>query len=297
MVLFFPGQGSQFVGMGKELTEKYSLAQDIYKQANDILGFDIQKLSFEGPEADLTNTKNAQPAILTYQYILMSLLKEKNIVPTALAGHSLGEFSALLASEMLNFEDTLKLVQKRGQLMADADPDQKGGMAVVLGLDDATVITICKEVSDTHYVEPVNFNTPGQVVISGLKEGITLASEKLSAAGAKRVLPLAVSGAFHSKLMEKASESFGEYVNQLSFNKPICPIVSNVTAEFYDESTVKKLLPLQMKSPVQWVNTVNYLTEKGFNTGIEVNTGSVIQGMVKKINKEFVFTDVMTLIG
>ena len=297
MVLFFPGQGSQFVGMGKELTEKYSLAQDIYKQANDILGFDIQKLSFEGPEVDLTNTKNAQPAILTYQYILMSLLKEKNIVPTALAGHSLGEFSALLASEMLNFEDTLKLVQKRGQLMADADPDQKGGMAVVLGLDDATVITICKEVSDTHYVEPVNFNTPGQVVISGLKEGITLASEKLSAAGAKRVLPLAVSGAFHSKLMEKASESFGEYVNQLSFNKPIYPIVSNVTAEFYDESTVKKLLPLQMKSPVQWVNTVNYLTEKGFNTGIEVNTGSVIQGMVKKINKEFVFTDVMTLIG
>ena len=289
MVLFFPGQGSQFVGMGKELTEKYSLAQDIYKQANDILGFDIQKLSFEGPEVDLTNTKNAQPAILTYQYILMSLLKEKNIAPTALAGHSLGEFSALLASEMLNFEDTLKLVQKRGQLMADADPDQKGGMAVVLGLDDATVITICKEVSDTHYVEPVNFNTPGQVVISGLKEGITLASEKLSAAGAKRVLPLAVSGAFHSKLMEKASESFGEYVNQLSFNKPICPIVSNVTAEFYDESTVKKLLPLQMKSPVQWVNTVNYLTEKGFNTGIEVNTGSVIQGMVKKINKEFVF--------
>ena len=297
MVLFFPGQGSQFVGMGKELVKKYKLAQDIYTQANDILGFNIQNLSFEGPEDDLTNTKNAQPAILTYQYILINLLKEQNIVPTALAGHSLGEFSALLASEMLSFEDTLKLVQKRGQLMAEADPHQKGGMAVVLGLDDNSVINICKEVSNTYYVEPVNFNTPGQVVISGLKEGITLASEKLSNAGAKRVLALAVSGAFHSKLMEEASTYFEEFLNQLNFNAPLYPIVSNVTAEFYDESTVKKLLALQMNSPVQWVSTVNYLVDKGFNTGIEMNTGTIIQGMVKKINKEFTFIDLMSLIS
>ncbi|MDK2818714.1 MAG: ACP S-malonyltransferase [Spirochaetota bacterium] len=297
MVLFFPGQGSQFVGMGKELVEKYKLAQDIYTQANDILGFNIQNLSFEGPEDDLINTKNAQPAILTYQYILISLLKVQNIVPTALAGHSLGEFSALLASEMLSFEDTLKLVQKRGQLMAEADPHQKGGMAVVLGLDDNSVINICKEVSNTYYVEPVNFNTPGQVVISGLKEGITLASEKLSNAGAKRVLALAVSGAFHSKLMEEASIHFEEFVNQLNFSAPLYPIVSNVTAEFYDESTVKQLLALQMKSPVQWVSTVNYLVDKGFDTGIEMSTGTIIQGMVKKINKEFAFIDLMSLIS
>ncbi len=285
MVLFFPGQGSQFVGMGKELVEKYAIAGDIYNQANDILGFDLQKLSFEGPEADLTNTKNAQPAILVYQYILMNLLKEQNLDIKAAAGHSLGEFSALLSAEMLSFEDTLRLVQKRGQLMADADPDKKGAMAVVLGLDDDKVISVCEGVSS--YVEPVNFNTPGQVVISGLKEGIILASDKLLEAGAKRVMPLAVSGAFHSKLMESASEQFEEFVNSLEFKAPKFPVVSNVTAEFYDEKSVKKLLPLQMKSPVQWVKTIQYLSDKGFTRGLEVSNGTVIQGMVKKINKEF----------
>lgn len=296
MVFFFPGQGSQTIGMGKNLCEKYSKAQDIFTEANDLLGFDLQQLCFQGPESDLTNTQNAQPAILTYQYILLSLLKEKEITPSAVAGHSLGEFSGILASEMLGFADTLKLVRKRGELMASADPKKKGGMAVILGLNDDTVSSICQEVSQTHYVEPVNFNTHGQVVISGLKEGIVLASEKLLAVGAKRVLPLAVSGAFHSKLMEEASTQFSEYINSLSFSSPIYPIVSNVTGEFYNEHQVKELLPRQMKSPVQWVKTIQYLVEKGYSKGIEVNSGSVIQGMVKKITPEFTFEKIDTII-
>ncbi|MGL5955511.1 MAG: ACP S-malonyltransferase [Brevinema sp.] len=287
MVFFFPGQGSQFVGMGKDLIDKYPLAQEIYQQANDILGMDLQQLS----EEDLLNTKYAQPAILVYQYVFIRLLSKKNIRPTATAGHSLGEFSALLASEMLNFEDTLRLVQQRGTLMADADPTHKGAMAVVLGLDDETIISVCSEISP--YVEPVNFNTPGQVVISGFKEGIKLAEEKLLAVGAKRILPLAVSGAFHSKLMEEAAEEFKKVVRSVGFQKPICPIVSNVTGEFYDEQSAYELLPLQMKSPVQWVQTVNFLYEKGFNHGIELSAGTVIQGMIKKINKDFVVDNVL----
>ena len=296
MVFFFPGQGSQAIGMGQNLYEKYDIAKKIFNEANDILGFDLKKLCFEGPEIDLTNTKNAQPAILTYQYILLRLLKEKGITPTATAGHSLGEFSAILASEMLTFGDTLKLVQKRGELMANADPTQKGGMAAILGLDDETVLSICKKVSQTHYVEPVNFNTPGQVVISGLKEGIALASEKLLAAGAKRALPLPVSGAFHSKLMEEASDSFKDVVTTLKFSSPTCPIISNVTAAAYDENSVKELLPLQMKSPVQWVKIVEYLVSKGYNEGVEVNSGAVIQGMVKKITSDFSMVKIDTLI-
>lgn len=297
IVFFFPGQGSQFVGMGKELIEKYTVAQNIYHQANEVLGYDIQALSFEGPETELTNTKNAQPAILIYQYIILSLLKEQKIVPSAVAGHSLGEFSALLAAGMLSFEDTLKIVQKRGELMSEADLNQKGTMAAVLGLDDSSIIEVCQEVSKEAYVEPVNFNTPGQVVISGLKEGITLASERLLAKGAKRVLSLPVSGAFHSQLMKDAADKFGEFINQFTFNKPVCPIFSNVTAERYDESRVQELLPLQMKSPVQWVKTVEQLSQEGFNLGLEIASGTVLQGMVKKINKEFVFKNIVDFLN
>ncbi|MGL4562620.1 MAG: ACP S-malonyltransferase [Brevinema sp.] len=287
MVFFFPGQGSQFIGMGQDLIKKYKIAQEIYSQANDILGFDIQKLSFAGPENELTNTKFAQPAILVYQHILTTILKEKQMIPTAVAGHSLGEFSAVLASEMLDFSSVLTLVQKRGALMADSDPEHKGAMAAILGLDDEIVIDLCKEISKTHYVEPVNFNTPGQVVISGLKEGVLKASDLMLSKGAKRAVPLAVSGAFHSQLMNAASDEFASIVNRLEFKKPICPIISNVTAQFYSNDQVKKLLPLQMKSPVQWVKSINYLMNNGFSQGIELTQGSVISGMIRKINKEF----------
>jgi len=292
MIFFFPGQGSQFVGMGEELVSKYDIAKRIFSQANDVLNYDLQKLCLEGPEDQLTNTQYAQPAILTYQYILSSLLKNNGIIPSAVAGHSLGEFSAILASEMLDFEKILRIVQKRGKLMAASDPSNRGSMAVILGLDDQVIIDICKDISQESYVEAVNFNTPGQVVISGYKDAVDKAGQIAIQNGAKRVLPLAVSGAFHSKLMNIAAEDFSNYIKDVNFNPPKFPIISNVTAEFYTEQNIKELLPLQMKSPVQWVKSINYLVSRGFTKGIEVSNGSIISGMVRKITKEIVMTNI-----
>lgn len=279
----FPGQGSQKVGMGKDLVENYKLAEEIYKTADKVLGFSISNLSFEGGEDELTKTQNAQPAILTYSYIAAELLYEKKISPDFVAGHSLGEFSALLAAGMVHFDDAVAMVRKRGELMSVADPDGKGGMAAVLGLDDDTVRRVCAEVSKTSYVEPVNYNCPGQVVISGLKEGIDAAEPKLKEAGAKRVLKLSVSGAFHSRLMEKAAEEFGAYIEKVPFHKPRWPVISNVTAQPMDETTVRGLLVRQMKSPVLWTDSVRYMTGKGVDTFVEVGFGSVVGGLVKKI--------------
>ncbi len=284
MVAFlFPGQGSQKVGMGKELVEKYEIAKNIYKEANEILGFDLLKLCLEGPEEELTKTENTQVAILTYSYIASSLLKEKSIKPDFVAGHSLGEFSAILCSEMIDFDVALKLVRKRGELMAKADPDGKGGMAAVLGLEDEKVKEICREISKEKYVEPVNFNAPGQIVISGLKDAIDIAEIKLKETGAKRVVKLNVSGAFHSRLMEGAAQEFKTYLEKINFRKPLYKIVSNVTAQTMNETNVKELLYRQMKSPVLWTESVIFMKKQGINLAIEAGYGSVISGLVKKI--------------
>ncbi|MGL5254924.1 MAG: ACP S-malonyltransferase [Brevinema sp.] len=287
MVFFFPGQGTQSVGMGSNLLDKYpSVAQPMFEQANDILGFNLQKLCLEGPEDILTDTKNAQPAILTVQAIILELLKAKNIKPKAAAGHSLGEISALMAAEVLSFEDALRLVQKRGALMSSADPDKKGGMSAILGLSDEQVIAICKEASQTAYCEPVNFNAPGQVVISGLKEGCAKAGELASTEGAK-VVHLVVGGAFHSKLMENAANEFATYVKGITFKQGICPVVSNVTAEFYSADEASILLPKQIASPVRWVESVHYLKNKGFSEGVELSSSPVIRGLIRKIDSSF----------
>lgn len=279
----FPGQGSQKVGMGKDLVEKHHLASEIYKAADEILGFSISELCFNGNEEDLTKTQNAQPAILIYSYIVSELLLSQKVEPQFIAGHSLGEFSAILCAGMLPFEEMVRIVRKRGELMSASDPDGQGGMAAVLGLDDETVRAVCLEVSKTKYIEPVNYNTPGQVVISGYKEAIDLAEEKLKEKGAKRVLKLTVSGAFHSRLMEGASEEFGDFLSSFKFKKPKYTIISNVTARPYDETQVVDLLVKQMKSPVLWVDSVEYLKNNGVNEAIEVGFGNVISGMVKKI--------------
>ncbi|OHD57492.1 MAG: [acyl-carrier-protein] S-malonyltransferase [Spirochaetes bacterium GWF1_51_8] len=284
----FPGQGSQKVGMGKDLIEEFPAAQEIYARADEVLGFSVSNLSMEGPEDQLTDTRNAQPAILTYNHISAMLLKQKGIKPDYVAGHSLGEFSALVASEMLDFETGLKVVRKRGELMAAADPDGKGGMAAVLGLDDDVVKKICADISKTDYVEPVNYNSPGQVVISGLKTAIEKSVAILEEAGAMRVVVLNTSGAFHSKLMENAANEFGKFLEGVEFKKPVCKIVSNVTAEPYDEATVRDLLVRQMKSPVLWTTSVLNMRKAGVTEGVECGFGNVIRGLIKKIDREFV---------
>ncbi|MGL5722557.1 MAG: ACP S-malonyltransferase [Brevinema sp.] len=287
MVFFFPGQGTQSVGMGSKLLENHvAIAKPIFEQANDILGFNIQKLCLEGPEDVLTDTKNAQPAILTVQAIILNLLKTKGTKPTAAAGHSLGEISALMAAEVLTFEEALKLVQKRGALMSGADPDKKGGMTALLGLSDEQVIAICNEVSKTVYCEPVNFNIPGQVVISGLKEACIKAGELAQAQGSK-VVHLAVGGAFHSKLMEHAASEFASYVKEVNFKQGICPVVSNVTAQFYTADEARTLLPKQIASPVRWVESVHYLKAQGFSEGVELSLSPVIRGLIRKIDSSF----------
>ncbi|NPU99875.1 MAG: ACP S-malonyltransferase [Brevinematales bacterium] len=286
----FPGQGSQKVGMGKDLIEEFPAAQEIYSRADEVLGFSVSNLSMEGPEETLTLTQNAQPAILTYNYIATTLLKQKGIIPDYAAGHSLGEFSAIVAAEMLDFETALKVVRKRGELMAAADPDGKGGMAAVLGLDDDIVKSVCAEVSKTDYVEPVNYNSPGQVVISGLKSGIDAAIPKLEEAGAMRVVVLNTSGAFHSRLMEKAAEEFGKFLEGIEFKKPVCKVVSNVTAELEDETNIREMLYRQMKSPVLWTTSVLNMRKAGVADGVECGFGNVIRGLVKKIDREFTVT-------
>lgn len=281
----YPGQGSQKVGMGKDLVEEYSLAGEIYREADETLGFSISNISFEGPEDVLTRTQNAQLAILIYSHIATRLLSvEKKLEPNMTAGHSLGEFSAILASGMVSFKDMLKIVKKRGELMAAADPEGKGGMAAVLGLDDDKVRKVCEEISREKYIEAVNFNSPGQVVVSGLKEAIDIAEVKLKEAGAKRVMKLNVSGAFHSKLMEKAADEFGAFLGSVEFRKPKCGIIANVTAANMDEKNVRELLTLQMKRPVLWSDSVRAMKKSGVHDAVEVGFGNVISGLVKKID-------------
>lgn len=280
----FPGQGSQKVGMGKDLVEKFPFARERYEQADEILGFSLFRLCFEGTEEELTRTENAQPAILTYSVIALEALKTKGFLPDVVAGHSLGEFSALVASGMLSFESALKLVRRRGELMAHADPEKKGGMAAVLGLPSEVVEEVCTEVSKEFYVEPVNYNAPDQVVISGLKEGIAKAEPILKERGAKRVVVLNVSGAFHSKLMATAADQFKQTLDETPFLKPSCRVISNVTAREEDETNIREMLFRQMQSPVRWVDSVRYMESLGVTEVVEVGLGNILSGLVKKIS-------------
>ncbi|MGA2142074.1 MAG: ACP S-malonyltransferase [Brevinematales bacterium] len=282
----YPGQGSQKVGMGKDLVEEFPVADEIYKKADEVLKFSLSNICFEGPEEDLTMTRNAQLAILTYSHIADVLLTMKAGKPDYTAGLSLGEYSALVAAGVLSFEDALIVIKKRGELMEGADPDGKGGMAAVLGLGDEAVKRVCAEVSREHYVTAVNFNCPGQVVISGLKEGIAMAESRLIAAGAKRVLKLSVSGAFHSELMAGAADEFSRFMKDIKINKPSCIVISNVTALPEDETNIRELLVKQLKSPVLWTDSINYLKKMNVNEAVEVGFGNSVSGLVKKIDRD-----------
>ena len=280
----FPGQGSQFVGMGKDLYESSPLAKSLFEEANAILGFPITEVMFAGDEEALKQTRVTQPAIFLHSVIQRQVLGEA-FTPDMVAGHSLGEFSALVASGVLTFEQGLRLVAKRAEAMQKACELERGTMAAILGLDDAVVEQVCKDTEGV--VTPANYNCPGQLVISGAYEAVEQACETLKSAGAKRALILPVGGAFHSALMKPAEEALAKAIGEITFQKPLCPIYQNVTTTaMTDPETIKKNLIAQLTAPVKWTQSVQQMIQDGATTFVELAPGKVLQGLVKKINKE-----------
>ena len=278
----FPGQGAQFVGMGLDLYEKYPMAQKMFETANEILDFSITDLMFEGTPEDLKETKVTQPAIFLHS-VIMSKVMGSSFKPDMVAGHSLGEFSALVANGTLDFEDGLKLVFQRAMAMQKACEIQPSTMAAVLGLDDAIVEKICAEIPGI--VVPANYNCPGQLVISGEVEAINIACEKLKEAGARRALVLPVGGAFHSPLMEPAREELAAAIKNTAFKTPSCAIYQNMpTTTVKDPEAIKANLIAQLTAPVKWTQSVQQMVADGATSFIEVGPGKVLQGLVKKIH-------------
>nr|WP_298994309.1 ACP S-malonyltransferase [uncultured Allomuricauda sp.] len=278
----FPGQGAQFVGMGLDLYENHPLAQEFFEQANDILGFSITDIMFEGTVEELKQTKVTQPAIFLHSVILSKVLGDA-FTPDMVAGHSLGEFSALVANNTLNFEDALKLVSQRAMAMQKACELQPSTMAAVLGLDDDVVEKICKET--TGIVVAANYNCPGQLVISGEVNAVNTACESLKEAGARRALLLPVGGAFHSPLMEPAREELAAAIEATAFNVPKCPIYQNVTTSAVnDPEEIKANLIAQLTAPVKWTQSVQNMVKDGATSFVEVGPGKVLQGLVRKID-------------
>ena len=283
----FPGQGAQFVGMGKDLYEQNSQAKALFDQANSILGFNITELMFAGTDEDLKQTKVTQPAIFLHSVIMAKSLSD--FMPDMVAGHSLGEFSALVASGALSFEDGLQLVSKRALAMQKACELNPSTMAAVLNLEDTRVEEICADIlrETGEIVVAANFNCPGQLVISGTNKGIEIACARLLEAGAKRALVLNVGGAFHSPLMEPAQRELEAAINSTSFNKPVCVVYQNVNAmPVLEPDLIKKNLIAQLTAPVKWTQAIQHMIADGASQFIEVGPGKVLQGLVKKINKE-----------
>ena len=281
----FPGQASQFVGMGKDLYIKSDEAAALFEKANELLGFRISDIMIEGTEEELKQTNITQPSVF-----LHSIIKFKTTTidqpPFAVAGHSLGEFSALVAAEVLSFEDGLNLVQIRASAMQEACENNPGSMAAIVGLDDAQIEQVCHSITD-HVVIPANYNCPGQLVISGSLEGLKIAEQKLIEAGAKRVIVLNVGGAFHSPLMEPAKVELEEAIASTNFKNPICAVYQNITAKPYIlPHEIKQNLILQLTAPVRWTQSVIAMIDDGATSFTEIGPGNVLQGLVKKINRE-----------
>lgn len=278
----FPGQGAQFVGMGKDLYESSPLAKELFEKANEILGYRITDLMFEGTDEDLKQTKVTQPAIFLHSVILAKTLGEK-FKPDMTAGHSLGEFSALVAAGALSFEDGLKLVYARALTMQKACEIEPSTMAAIIALPDEKVEKICNSIDDV--VVPANYNCPGQIVISGSISGIDKACELMKEAGAKRALPLKVGGAFHSPLMEPARVELSQAIESTKFSIPVCPVYQNVSTTGETEpETIKANLISQLTSPVKWTQSVQNMIADGANDFVELGPGKVLQGLISKIN-------------
>ncbi|MDR7236250.1 ACP S-malonyltransferase [Neobacillus drentensis] len=283
----FPGQGSQTVGMGKELADNHPEVMDYFKRADETLNTQLSKLIFEGPKEELTITYNTQPALLTTSIAILEYFQKSGIKADYVAGHSLGEYTALVAAGTFTFEEGVFAVRKRGEFMESAVPNGEGSMAAVLGLDRAPLSTVTTEISDAgNPVSLANLNCPGQIVISGSKKGVELAAVKAKEAGAKRVLPLDVSGPFHSTLMKPAAVQLREVLDEIEMKDASVPIVANVTAEpISSASEIKDKLIEQLYSPVLWEDSVRKMIELGVDTFIEIGSGKVLSGLIKKVDK------------
>lgn len=287
LAFIFPGQGAQYVGMGKEIADEYKCANDIFNEATDALGFDIKEMIFNSDDETLKITENTQPTILTTSIACMQPLLEKGIKPDFVAGLSLGEYAAHVAANTMSFRDAVKLVKKRGKYMQEAVPADVGAMSVIIGLDNDTVIACCKEASQFGVVEPTNFNCPGQIAIAGEKGAVEKASQLCKEKGAKRTVLLPVSAPFHCSLLKPAGEKLAVELEKITLNDIKIPVVTNVTAEcITDKNVVKDLLINQVSKSVLWENCVRTMLDKGVDTFVEIGPGKVLSGFIKKINKE-----------
>ncbi|MCM8711768.1 ACP S-malonyltransferase [Clostridium sp. SYSU_GA19001] len=286
IAFIFAGQGAQYVGMGKELADNIEASKEVFEEADNALGFEISKICFEGPKEELDKTENTQPAILTTSIAALKALEQKGIVPDVVAGLSLGEYSALVCSGVLNFADAVKIVKKRGKFMQEAVPVGVGTMAAILGLSNEDVREICLEASAAGIVEPANFNCPGQIVIGGEIEAVKVASEKAKERGAK-VMPLSVSAPFHTSMLKPAAEKLEEELKYVELGEIKTPIITNVTAEYVKEtSDIKELLKKQVMSSVLWENTIRKMLEDGVDTFVELGPGKVLSGFIKKVDRK-----------
>ncbi|KXH79951.1 ACP S-malonyltransferase [Sporosarcina sp. HYO08] len=283
----FPGQGSQSVGMGKEFSETHASSKEMLAQADQALGFSLSNLILEGPQEELTLTYNAQPALLTVGSIVAARLKEEGITPDFTAGHSLGEYTALVASGVMSFEDGVSVVHQRGLFMNEAVPAGEGAMAAILGLDGEALKEVTDAITAEGFpVQPANLNCPGQIVISGTKEGVEKACVRLKEAGAKRAIPLDVSGPFHSSLMKPAAEKLSGALSEIDMKDAAIPVIANVNAsKVKDHSEIKSLLVEQLYSPVRWEESVRKMLDLGVTHFIECGPGKVLSGLIKKIDR------------
>lgn len=288
IAFIFPGQGAQYAGMGVKIAEQYPVAREIFRRADEILGFPLSRLCFYGPEEELQKTINAQPAILTVSVACLQVLREKGLHPSVVAGHSLGEYSALVAAGSLRFPDALFLVRKRGQYMQEAVPLGKGGMVAVLGLDEEAISRVCQAVNgkNGYSCTVANFNCPGQVVLAGEREALEMAVDLAKKAGAKKCVDLRVSAPFHSPLMRPAAQKLAADVDKIVIADPQVLLVANVTADYVTKGEeIRKLMVEQIYSPVRWEQSMNRLFQDGVDIFMEVGPGSVLTGLIKKINR------------
>ncbi|WP_042199988.1 ACP S-malonyltransferase [Paenibacillus camerounensis] len=283
----FPGQGAQAVGMGKDIYDAVPQSRAVFEQGNKALGFDLSHLVFEGPDSELKQTVNTQPALLTTSVAYLAALSDRNIKPDFVAGHSLGEYSALVAAGVLSYEDAVQLVRLRGRFMEEAVPGGQGAMAAVLGAERGALAELCRSISEKgNVVELANVNCPGQIVVSGSQTGVAAVVERVKEAGGKRAIPLEVSGPFHSSMMKAAAERLSAELARVTFNAPAVPVIVNVTAQpVSNPEEIRELLVQQVYTPVLWQDSVEWLIAAGVDTFIEIGSGSVLAGLIRKIDK------------